>query len=173
METALPAPRNLDITVITDVCSAAGLDCDGSDWGSVRYHIKALKNGHTSRSVKLLAAAQLRSRRIRRRGAQRYQRWPRLLDRVLTIIVMGNALAQTSAYAATAPTAAHPPAARRRRICAYADSDLAGCVNTRKSRTGFIVMMAGAMISKRSALQTTIVLSTCAAEIVALNELAD
>ena len=34
-------------------------------------------------------------------------------------------------------------------------------------------MMAGAMISKRSALQKTIVLSTCAAEIVALNELAD
>lgn len=58
-------------------------------------------------------------------------------------------------------------------ICAYADSDLAGCVNTRKSRTGFIVIMAGAMVSKRSALQKTIVLSTCAAEIVALNELAD
>ena len=34
-------------------------------------------------------------------------------------------------------------------------------------------MMAGAMVSKRSALQKTIVLSTCAAEIVALNELAD
>ena len=59
---------------------------------------------------------------------------------------------------------------------AYADADLAGDPDTRRSRSGMVIMMGSAnsatCISHRSSLQKTIALSTTAAEIVALIEAA-
>ena len=61
-------------------------------------------------------------------------------------------------------------------IYAYADADLAGDPETRKSRSGMAIMMgcktSATCISHRSALQKTIALSTTAAEILALIETA-
>ncbi|CAJ2671288.1 unnamed protein product [Trifolium pratense] len=49
-------------------------------------------------------------------------------------------------------------------VIGYSDSDLAGCVDSRKSTSGYIFMMAGGAISWRSAKQTLIATSTMEAE---------
>ena len=46
----------------------------------------------------------------------------------------------------------------------YADADLAGNVGTRKSTTGFVVVLAGGIVSWMSKLQSTVALSTAEAE---------
>ena len=57
-------------------------------------------------------------------------------------------------------------------LWAMSDADLAGDPKTGRSRTGKLVMMNGGPIIVRSTLQTTVQLSTCAAEIVALSDVA-
>ncbi|CAJ2661755.1 unnamed protein product [Trifolium pratense] len=49
-------------------------------------------------------------------------------------------------------------------VIGYSDSDLAGCVDSRKSTSGYIFMMAGGAISWKSAKQTLIATSTMEAE---------
>ncbi len=46
----------------------------------------------------------------------------------------------------------------------YTDADLAGDVGTRKSTTGFVVVLAGGLVSWMSKLQSTVALSTAEAE---------
>ena len=46
----------------------------------------------------------------------------------------------------------------------YADADLAGDIGTRKSTTGFVVVLAGGLVSWLSKLQSTVALSTAEAE---------
>ncbi|KAH0166409.1 hypothetical protein KCU67_g4321, partial [Aureobasidium melanogenum] len=50
---------------------------------------------------------------------------------------------------------------------AYSDSDLAGCKDTSRSTTGWLVMLSGAPISWSSKRQKTVALSVCEAEYVA------
>ena len=52
----------------------------------------------------------------------------------------------------------------------YSDSDFAGCIDSRKSTSGFIFMLAGGAISWRSAKQTLTATSTIEAEFVACFE---
>ncbi len=51
----------------------------------------------------------------------------------------------------------------------YVDSDWAGCVDTRKSTTGFRITFLGATISYGSRTQTTIALSSAEAELFVIN----
>ena len=51
-------------------------------------------------------------------------------------------------------------------VIGYSDSDFAGCVDSRKSTSGYIFMMAGGAISWRSAKQTLTATSTVEAEFV-------
>ena len=55
-------------------------------------------------------------------------------------------------------------------LTAYADSDWANDIEQRKSTTGYIVFYNGAPISWHSGLQSTISLSSCEAEYIALSE---
>ena len=55
-------------------------------------------------------------------------------------------------------------------LTAYADADLASDVATRRSRTGKLVMCAGGPITTKSKLQSTVQLSTTAAELIALTD---
>jgi hypothetical protein len=52
----------------------------------------------------------------------------------------------------------------------YADADLAGDVDTRRSTTGYVVVLSGGLISWVSKLQSTVSLSTAEAETVAATE---
>jgi hypothetical protein len=52
----------------------------------------------------------------------------------------------------------------------YTDSDFAGCVDSLKSTSGYIFMLAGGAISWRSAKQSMIASSTMAAEFIACFE---
>ena len=56
------------------------------------------------------------------------------------------------------------------KIIAYVDSDWAGCIDTRRSTMGYIIQMAGGPVSYRSKLMTTLALSSCEAEFMALTE---
>ena len=51
-------------------------------------------------------------------------------------------------------------------VIGYSDSDFAGCVDSRKSTSGYIFMLAGGAISWRSAKQTLGTTSTMEAEFV-------
>ena len=55
-------------------------------------------------------------------------------------------------------------------VIGYSDSDFAGCVDSRKSTSGYIFMMAGGVVSWRSAKQTLIATSTMEAEFVSCFE---
>ena len=55
-------------------------------------------------------------------------------------------------------------------LLAYADADLASDLATRRSRTGKLIMCAGGPIAAKSRLQTTVQLSTTAAELIALTD---
>lgn len=55
-------------------------------------------------------------------------------------------------------------------VIGYSDSDFAGCVDTRKSTSGYIFMLAGGAISWRSAKQTMIATSTMEAEFISCFE---
>ena len=55
-------------------------------------------------------------------------------------------------------------------VTGYSDSDFAGCVDSRKSTSGYIFMMAGGAVSWRSAKQTLIATSTMEAEFVSCFE---
>ena len=55
-------------------------------------------------------------------------------------------------------------------VIGYSDSDFAGCVDSRKSTSGYIFMMAGGAISWRSAKQTLTATSTMEAEFVSCFE---
>lgn len=52
-------------------------------------------------------------------------------------------------------------------LVGYTDSDYAGCVNTRKSRTGFVFTISGAAVSWSSKLQSVTAQSTAEAEYIA------
>ena len=52
---------------------------------------------------------------------------------------------------------------------AYSDSDWAGCRDTRRSTSGGMIYFEGAVLSFWSRTQTTIVLSSCEAELYAIN----
>ncbi|WOG95703.1 hypothetical protein DCAR_0415030 [Daucus carota subsp. sativus] len=55
-------------------------------------------------------------------------------------------------------------------IIGYSDSDLAGCIDTRKSTSGYVFMLAGGAISWKSAKRTLIAQSTIEAEFIACYE---
>lgn len=55
-------------------------------------------------------------------------------------------------------------------VIGYSDFDFAGCVDSRKSTSGYIFMMAGGVVSWRSAKQTLIATSTMEAELVSYFE---
>ena len=55
-------------------------------------------------------------------------------------------------------------------VIGYADADLAGCTDDRKSTTGFIFTLAGGAISWKSSKQSLVASSTMEAEIVACYE---
>ena len=55
-------------------------------------------------------------------------------------------------------------------ITGYSDADLAGDIDTRRSRTGKLVLCAGGPITSKSSLQNVVQLSTAAAETIALND---
>ncbi len=55
-------------------------------------------------------------------------------------------------------------------VIGYSDSDFAGCVDSRKSTSGYIFMMAGGVVSWRSAKHTLIATSTMEAEFVSCFE---
>ncbi|XP_057994493.1 secreted RxLR effector protein 161-like [Hevea brasiliensis] len=55
-------------------------------------------------------------------------------------------------------------------VIGYSDSDFAGCVDDRKSTSGYIFMMSGGAVSWKSAKQTLIATSTMEAEYVACYE---
>ena len=55
-------------------------------------------------------------------------------------------------------------------VIGYSDSDFAGCVDSRKSTSGYIFMMAGGAVSWRSAKKTLIATSTMEAEFVSCFE---
>ena len=55
-------------------------------------------------------------------------------------------------------------------VIGYSDSDFAGCVDSLKSPSGYIFMMAGGAVSWRSAKQTLIATSTMEAEFVSCFE---
>ena len=55
-------------------------------------------------------------------------------------------------------------------VIGYSDSDFAGCVDSRKSTSGYIFMMVGGAVSWRSAKQTLIATSTMEAEFVSCFE---
>jgi hypothetical protein len=56
------------------------------------------------------------------------------------------------------------------RVTGYSDADFAGDLDTRRSTTGMVFMMANAAISWKSTSQKSVALSTCEAETVALSE---
>ena len=55
-------------------------------------------------------------------------------------------------------------------VTGYSDSDFAGCLNDRKSTSGFIFMMVGGAVSWKSVKQTLTTTSTMEAEYVACYE---
>ena len=55
-------------------------------------------------------------------------------------------------------------------VVGYSDSDFAGCVDSRKSTSGYIFMFAGGVVSWRSAKQTLVATSTTEAEFVSCFE---
>ncbi|KAL0447563.1 UNVERIFIED_CONTAM: Secreted RxLR effector protein [Sesamum latifolium] len=55
-------------------------------------------------------------------------------------------------------------------VVGYSDSDFAGCVDSRKSTSGYIFMIASGAVSWRSAKQTLIATSTMEAEFVSCFE---
>ena len=55
-------------------------------------------------------------------------------------------------------------------VIGYSDSDFAGCVDSRKSTSGYIFMFTGGVVSWRSANQTLIPTSTMEAEFVSCFE---
>ena len=57
-------------------------------------------------------------------------------------------------------------------VVGYSDSDFAGCVDFRKSTSGYIFMMANGAISLRSAKQSLVSTSTMEAELISLFEVA-
>jgi hypothetical protein len=46
-------------------------------------------------------------------------------------------------------------------VCGYADANFAGCVDTRRSTTGFVFLMHGSAVAWGSRIQPTIAASTC------------
>ncbi|XP_062075084.1 secreted RxLR effector protein 161-like [Humulus lupulus] len=58
----------------------------------------------------------------------------------------------------------------RLEVVGYSDSDFVGCQDSRKSTSGYIYMLAGGVISWKSANQTLVASSTMAAEFVACYE---
>ena len=57
-------------------------------------------------------------------------------------------------------------------LIGFCDADWAGCVDTRRSTSGYIFLLFGCIISYKSALQHCVSLSTCEAEYVAASEAA-
>ena len=55
-------------------------------------------------------------------------------------------------------------------VVGYSDSDFAGCVDSRKSTSGYIFLLAGGAISWRSSKQTIVATSTMEAEFIACYE---
>ena len=58
-------------------------------------------------------------------------------------------------------------------IISYSDSDFAGCQDSRKSTLGYIYLLAGGVISWKSAKQTLIASSTMATEFIACYEVSN
>ena len=55
-------------------------------------------------------------------------------------------------------------------LVGYSDADFAGCVDSRKSTSGYIFIMAGGAVSWRSVKQTLIATSTMKAEFISCFE---
>jgi len=55
-------------------------------------------------------------------------------------------------------------------VIGYSDSDFAGCIDSRKSTSGYIFMMAGGAISYKSFTQTLSATSTMEAEFISCFE---
>ena len=55
-------------------------------------------------------------------------------------------------------------------VVGYSDSDFAGCVNSRKSTSGYIFILAGGVVSWRSVKQTLIATSTMEVEFISYFE---
>ena len=49
-------------------------------------------------------------------------------------------------------------------ICCYADADFAGCIDTGRSTTGWLLLLGGSIVDWGSKMQATTALSTCEAE---------
>lgn len=58
------------------------------------------------------------------------------------------------------------------KLCGYSDADFAGCSETRKSTTGIVIILAGALISWKSRRQRSVSNSTADSEFVAAAETA-
>ena len=74
--------------------------------------------------------------------------------RVLRYLQSTKSLGLT--YSRPSDTATHPPNV----LWGYVDSDWAGCPDTRRSTTGFVLMLNGAAVSWRSKRQSLVALST-------------
>jgi len=57
------------------------------------------------------------------------------------------------------------------RLCGYVDSDWAGCLDTRKSTTGYVLLLNGAVVSWKSKRQNVVALSSAEAEFMAASSL--
>ena len=55
-------------------------------------------------------------------------------------------------------------------LIGYTDSDFAGCIDSRKSTSGYVFLMAGGAISWKSVKQTLVTSSTMEAEFIACYE---
>jgi hypothetical protein len=53
-------------------------------------------------------------------------------------------------------------------VCGYADANFAGCVDTRRSTTGFVFLMHDSVVALGSRIQPTVATSTCEAEYMAV-----
>ena len=58
------------------------------------------------------------------------------------------------------------------KLVAFSDSDYAGCVDTRRSRTGYAIFLFGNLVDWKSRMQKVVALSTAEAELIALVEAA-
>jgi len=64
-----------------------------------------------------------------------------------------------------------PTGSLANRLYGYVDSDWAGCADTRKSTTGYVLMLNGAVISWKSKRQNVVALSSAEAEFMAASSL--
>jgi hypothetical protein len=82
----------------------------------------------------------------------------------------GAPLIQTYVHSRKNATAVEDPTGDSQLMGTYADADLAGDVGTRKSTSGYCIVMNGGVVQWSSKLQATVALSTAEAETIAATE---